>query len=563
LTSIAQSFTPVVRYNAVARISAIVPKGFYFMTMHVAAPAGAALFAILLFSIPLSAQLPRVTSDPLHPTQMIQGGACSATEVSSCAEAAGKILPLVMGPSPMEENLRRLTDEIGGRVTGSPEMAKAVEWGVGAFRAAGIPVHTEKYTLPVSWAAGETKLGLLGLELLGLDAAGIEKFPLRLAAEGWSPATPAGGIEANIVDVGYGTEADFANAKGSLKGAMILVNGDVSVTWTDLFAEYLRAPDIIERAMKSGAAAILWTSQRERLLLYRHTNTGDGALEELPQAVVAREDALRLSRLVAAHPGKIRARFKMNNRIGGAVEQENVVGEIRGYEKPDEVVLLGAHLDSWELGTGALDNGCNAAMVIEAARAIKATGLVPRRTIRFVLFSGEEQGMLGSWAYVKSHDAELDKIRAAIIFDSGVGRVTGYSLGGRRDMEDPVREALKPLDSWDVNQHTQDADIGTDNFDFLLQGVPTLVANQAVANYLQNYHAASDTLDKVDMRELKLNTVIAALTAWDLADRTTPFGKRQSRAEIESVLKETGLDQQLKALGYWDVWQNGTRGRKP
>ena len=265
---------------------------------------------------------------------MIQGGACSATEVSSCAEAAGKILPLVMGPSPMEENLRRLTDEIGGRVTGSPEMAKAVEWGVGAFRAAGIPVHTEKYTLPVSWAAGETKLGLLGLELLGLDAAGIEKFPLRLAAEGWSPATPAGGIEANIVDVGYGTEADFANAKGSLKGAMILVNGDVSVTWTDLFAEYLRAPDIIERAMKSGAAAILWTSQRERLLLYRHTNTGDGALEELPQAVVAREDALRLSRLVAAHPGKIRARFKMNNRIGGAVEQENVVGEMCIRDSP-------------------------------------------------------------------------------------------------------------------------------------------------------------------------------------------------------------------------------------
>ncbi len=233
--------------------------------------------------------------------------------------------------------------------------------------------------------------------------------------------------------------------KGPLKGALLLVNGDVSVTWADLFAEYLRAPDIIERAMKAGAAAILWTSQRERLLLYRHTNTGDGALEELPQAIVAREDALRLSRLIAAHPGKIRARFTMNNKIGGPIEQENVVGEIRGYEKPDEVVLLGAHLDSWELGTGALDNGCNAAMVIEAARAIKATGLVPRRTIRFVLFSGEEEGMLGSWAYVKSHDAELDKIRAVVIFDSGVGRVTGYSLGGRHDMEDPVREALQPL----------------------------------------------------------------------------------------------------------------------
>lgn len=541
-----------------ARATAIL--GFLVWGFMNAANVSAQLSSAQLSPAQLSpAQLSKVQTDPLRPAQTVPGAAaCSTTEASSCAEAAAKILPLVMGPSPMEENLRRLTDEVGGRVSGSPEMARAIDWGVGAFRAAGIAVHTEKYTMPVNWAAGETKV-----ELLGLDTLGIDKFPIRLAAEGWSPATPAGGIEAPLVDVGYGTAADFAQAKIPLKGLILLVNGDVSVTWTDLFAEYLRAPDIIDRAVKAGASAILWTSQRERLLLYRHTNTGDGTLEELPQAVVAREDALRLSRLLTAHAGKIRARFTMNNNIGGPTEQENVVGEIRGYEKPDEVILLGAHLDSWELGTGALDNGCNAALVIEAARAIKATGLVPRRTIRFVLFSGEEQGLLGSWAYTKSHDAELDKFRAVIVFDSGVGRVTGYSLGGRRDMEDAVRETLKPLAAWDVEQHTEDADIGTDNFDFLLQGVPTLVANQSVANYLQNYHAASDTLDKVDMRELKLNTVIAALTAWGLADRTAPFGKRQSRAEIESLLKDTGLDQQMKALGYWDVWQAGTRGRKP
>jgi carboxypeptidase Q len=505
---------------------------------------------------PGCAQLPPAKSDALRPTP--GSAACSATEISSCAEAAAKILPQVMGPSPMEENLRRLTDEIGGRVSGSPEMAKAVQWGVGAFRAAGLTPHTEKYALPVAWASGETKL-----ELVGLDALGIEKFPLRLAALGWSPATPAGGLEGNIVDVGYGSAAEFAAANGPLKGAVVLVHGDVSVNWTDLFAEYMRTPDIIARALKSGAAAILWTSQRERLLLYRHTNTGDGKLEELPQAMVAREDALRLARLAAAHPGKLRARFTMNNKIGGPVEQENVIAEIRGYERPDEVVLLGAHLDSWDLGTGALDNGCNAALVIEAARAIKATGLVPRRTIRFALFSGEEQGLLGSWAYTKAHEAELDQIKAVLVFDSGVGRVTGYSLAGRRDMEDITREVLKPLESWNVQRHTQDGDAGTDNFDFLLQGVPTLVANQEVANYLQNYHAASDTLDKVDMRELKSNTVIAALTAWGLADHNGPFGKRLGRAEVESNLKATGLDVEMKGFGMWASWENGTRGRKP
>ncbi len=149
---------------------------------------------------------------------------------------------------------------------------------------------------------------------------------------------------------------------------------------------------IIEHAVKEGARAILWMGARERLLLYRHTNSLAGEIDKIPQAVLAREDAMRLARTVAAYPGKVRVRFDMPNRIGGPIEQENVVGEIRGYEKPDEAVILGAHLDSWELGTGALDNGCNAALVIEAARAIKATGLLPRRTIRFVLFSGEEQG---------------------------------------------------------------------------------------------------------------------------------------------------------------------------
>ena len=499
------------------------------------------------------AQIPTMKTDSLNPGQSAQGAAaCSATEPSSCAQAAAKIMPIVMGESPLEENLRRLTDEVGGRVTGSPEMAKAVEWAVGAFRAAGIDVHTEKYTLPVTWSEGDTRLELLG----------PVKFTVKAISSGWSPATPAGGIEANVIDVGYGTKDDFAKA-GNIKGAILLVHSDIGSTWADLFNEYLRPPGIIDHAVKNGAAAILWMGARERKLLYRHTNSLTGEIDKLPQAIVAREDAMRLARTVAAYPGKVRVRFSMPNKIGGPIEQENVVGEIRGYDKPDETVILGAHLDSWEFGTGALDNGCNAALVIEAARAIKATGLVPHRTIRFVLFSGEEQGTIGSYEYVKAHRAELDKMRAMITYDSGIGRVTGYSLGGRRDIEAGVREVLKPLESWGANNHTYDASFGTDNFDFLLEGVPTLVANQEEANYLPNYHAASDTLDKVDLRELKLHAALAALTAWGIADRTEPLGKRLSRAELDTLVKETGLDQQLKLLGYWDAWQSGSRGRKP
>ena len=511
--------------------------------------------AILAACVPVGAQLTPSQTDALSRLQAPKNAvACSATETSSCAEAASKLLPIIMGDSPMIENLRRLTDNIGGRVTGSPEMSKAVQWGEAGFRAAGVDVHTEKYTMPVTWKEGATQLAIVSPVLTAMH--------LRAVSEAMGPATPAGDIEAEVIDIGDGLHEQFAKA-GNIRGTILLVHSEVGSTWPDLFAEYMRPPGIIARAVKDGAAAILWTGARERLLLYRHTNSLLGEIDKIPQAVVAREDALRLARLVAANPGKVRLRLSLPNEIGGPIEQENVVGEIRGYEKPDEVVILAAHLDSWELGTGALDNGCNAALVIEAARAIKAMGLLPKHTIRFILFSGEEQGMVGSFAYVKSHAAELDKIRGVIIFDSGSGRVSGYSLGGRRDTEPGLNQILKPLDAWGVTQHTADASFGTDNFDFLLEGVPTFVANNEIANYLANYHAASDTFDKVDERDLKLNTVIAALTAWGIADRAEPIGQRQTRAEIATMAKETGLDQQMKLLGYWEQWQNGTRGRKP
>ncbi len=161
---------------------------------------GALLITSLLLCFVTStshAQLPPVKNDPLAKSSS-SAQACSATE-ASCAEAAAKIIPQVMGPSPMGENLRRLTDEIGGRVTGSPEMAKAVDWAVAAFRAAGVEVHTEKYTLATTWSEGNTRLELLG----------PEKFAVRLVSEGWSPATPAAGIEANLIDVGFGTPDDL------------------------------------------------------------------------------------------------------------------------------------------------------------------------------------------------------------------------------------------------------------------------------------------------------------------------------------------------------------------
>jgi carboxypeptidase Q len=506
-----------------------------------------------------TAQLSAPEPDPL--ARMREAAAansqtCSESELSACAQAAPNIIANALGASPLAENLQRLTDGIGGRLSGSPAMAKAVEWAVAGFREAGVDdVHTEKFTIPHTWNEGATRVEIL-------SAGG---FPVHAVSVAWSPATPVGGLEADLVDAGAGTPEDFARTGTTAHGAILLVHTEVLRTFDGLFAEYLRDPGIVERAASAGVSAILWMGTREEMLLYRHlTGLGqDGSIEKLPQAIAAREDAQRLARDLAAGQ-RIRIRLELPNRVGGPAEEQNVIAEIRGREQPGNFIVLGAHLDSFELGTGALDNGCNAALVIEAARDIHLTGLRPKRSIRFVLFSAEEQGMLGSWAYVRAHRNELDRTDGAIIFDEGSGRVTGFSLGGRRDLQsEALRQALAPVASWGVNHFTDDAILGTDNLDFLLEGVPNLVANQEETNYVANYHASSDTFDKIDILNLKLNTAVAGVLAFSLAEFATPLGPRLSRSQVDTLLNKTGLDSQLKTLQVWPYWENGQRGHQP
>ena len=152
---------------------------------------------------------------------------------------------------------------------------------------------------------------------------------------------------------------------------------------------------------------------------------------------------------------------------------------------------------------------------------------------------------------------------AAVIFDSGTGPVTGYTLSGRKDALAAVREALEPVRSLGVKEFTTDASVDTDNFDFMLEGVPTLVVNQEPANYVLNYHATSDTFDKVNIAQLKRQVAIAAVTAYALADRAQRIAPRQSRADVEAMMKETGLDEEMKILGLWPAWASGERGRQP
>ena len=245
-------------------------------------------------------------------------------------------------------------------------------------------------------------------------------------------------------------------------------------------------------------------------------------------------------------------------------EGENVVAEIRGREKPGEFVLLTSHLDSWDLGSGALDAGCNAALVIEAARIIHLTGLRPRRSIRFVLFSGREQGKLGSWGYVQAHRAELDRVAAAIAFDRGAGPVNGFMFGGRNDLEAGVRESLTAFDNaWGITHYSADATLDSDNLDFLLEGVPNVLASQEDAAYFGHRHSTADTYDKIDLETLKRNTAVAGVLAFGLAEREMPLGTRLTRADTEALLERTGLVASLRQAGLWTLWQDQARGRLP
>jgi carboxypeptidase Q len=465
-------------------------------------------------------------------------------------DAADRVMAEAQKPSTLETNLQHLTDQIGGRVPGTPAMQRAVEWGAASFKAAGAEsVHTEDFSLEASWAEGATKMSVVA----------PESFAVRAVSIAWAPAlAPHSNVP--VVDIAQGTEQDFAKA-GNIAGAILLVHSEEMHTWDDLFAEYLRAPGVVDRAVKAKALAVAFQSTRPHDLLYRHTNAGDGEIDRIPMILVAREDAGRMARLLAFGQ-KLYADLSIPNTIGGSITAANVIAELRGSEKPDETVILGAHLDSWDLGTGALDNGCNAALVVDALRAIKASGVRLRRTIRFILFSGEEEGTVGSHHYAVAHRTELDKIAGVVIFDSGIGRVTGFSLGGRRDVFNAAAALVAPLKSLDAAKLTTDADWGTDNFDFLLEGVPTFVANQKEANYLLNYHAMSDTFDKVDLVELKTHVVEASVLTIGLANAPDAPGPRLHHAEIEKTLYETHLADQLKTFGMWSDWESGKRGRK-
>lgn len=455
----------------------------------------------------------------------------------------------VLGATPMVEDLRSLVDEVGGRATGSESNRRAVKWALERFRAAGVPATAESFRMPALWLEQSASATVQG--------QGVSFAP-RVAAMPFSAATPKGGLTAPLLEVGRGTEADFKRVGTKAKGAFVLVETEELKDVDGLFREYAEAVGVEARAASAGAVGVVYMGSRPGNQLYRH-NVSTGPKNTRPMLVMERDGASRAQRLLRAGAA-LTLKAALELKTGGPYEAQNVIGELRGATRPEEVVVLGAHLDSWDLGGGALDNGANVAMLIDLARQMRRLGLKPARTIRFALWNGEEQGMYGSAGYVRSHVAELDGHAMALSVDIGCGRINGFFTNGRPPLVPLVERALAPVEGLGPFTQVDVPVVGTDNLDFMLSGVANLIANQESATYGPNYHARSDEFEQCDARTLRTNAAVVGALAWGFANMDERLA-RQSRAEVEALMKATDLTEQMKSFNVWDEWAAGTRGR--
>jgi Zn-dependent M28 family amino/carboxypeptidase len=243
---------------------------------------------------------------------------------------------------------------------------------------------------------------------------------------------------------------------------------------------------------------------------------------KIPAAALAEEDALLLHRLLGAGE-TVRVHLSLGCATLPDAESANVVAELRGRERPDEIVVIGGHLDSWDLGDGAIDDGAGVAMAMEALRLLKHLDLVPRRTIRAVLFMNEENGVHGGKTYVETHKDEMGRHVAAIESDSGADHPLGFRVAAGPGGDVSARTLAAPLALLGASDVKTADDAGTDIGPMKAAGVPLLGLRQDVTHYFDWHHTAADTLDKVEPRALAENAAAMAFMAWALAENPDPL----------------------------------------
>jgi hypothetical protein len=454
-------------------------------------------------------------------------------------EIVSRIIDEGMRRSHTDADLQYLLDVIGPRLSGSPAMRRANEWTQQKFREYGMDrTALEPYTFGVGWTRGPMTLRMLApqqREIQGVSWA-------------WSPGTN-GPLAGDVVFMDARTVREFNQRfVGKLAGKWVMMSpayptenaANPAVTKADSMR--LDSARIALRARNDDEAHFL-TNQtgyvaRERPAgLIRDggkqfglfTMSGSpAAISFLPQIVVGNDVYSQWQRLARrGEPVRIEADIR-NSFTRDTLEQWNTIGEIRGSEHPDEVVLLGAHLDSWDLATGGTDNATGSIAVLEAARILKAAGIQPKRTIRFVLFSGEEEGLFGSQAYAASHAKEADRVQAVIVLDNGTGKITGMALQGREELRGMWSQMLAPLSGVDSLYVRSGNKTGTDHLSFIQDGIPSFNYDQLTRGYNWTHHSQVDDYNSVVPSDVAQAATIMAVNAWQLADmpRLIPRGKR-------------------------------------
>jgi hypothetical protein len=443
------------------------------------------------------------------------------------------------------EYLTELSDDVGSRVTGSPAEHKAEEWGMAKMKAIGLQnVHLEKYTIWKGWTRGTAEAQLLGP---------TTQHKLHVDAMGWTGSTAAGGAEGDVVTANmFDIDEEIKNAS-RLKGKIVLVvqQGHPKKNFMMLFASF---GDFLKAAHDAGAIAVIGGQGGGKSTGMNLTHTGILGFDvdfAIPVVSMTAEDQGQLERLIGRGITP-RVRINVQNTFtSGPVETANVVGEIRGRENPEQILVVGGHLDSWDLAEGTTDNGSGVATTLGAADAIMRSGQKPRRTIRFVLFTGEEQGCDGSFAYMKQHASEMQNHLGDLILDEGQGPVTEFMLGGRDDLVatfQPFADSLARIRTVKVNDKVES---GTDTLPFSIAGLPGINMNQETADYRYTHHSAADALEAQKPDVLTQNSTLMALTAFWIADRPERLASPWPAERTAKMLRDQGEYEELKAFNIW------------
>jgi len=450
--------------------------------------------------------------------------------------------------------LTELSDDIGSRVTGSPAERKSEEWAVAKMKAMGLEnVHTEKYTIWRGWTRGTADAKLLS----------PVTRPLHVDAMGWVGSTAPGGADGDVVAVNLFNLDEEAKNPARLKGKIVLMQskGKPKKDFMMIFVDY---GNFLKSLSNAGVIAVIGGQGGSRSAGMNLTHTGILGFDadfNIPVVSMTSEDQGQLERLIDRG---ITPRMHINVQntfTNGSVETANVVGEIRGTEHPEQVFVVGGHLDSWDLSQGTTDNGSGTAATLGAADAILRAGLRPRRTLRFVLFTGEEQGLDGSFAYIKQHKSEMQNHLGDLILDEGQGIVKEFMLGGRDDLIPAVEafaESVTNLRKVKVNDKVES---GTDTLPFSMAGLPGINMNQETDQYNYTHHSAADALEAQKPDILAQNSTLMALTAYWIADRPERLAEPWSDEKTAKMLREQHTYEELRAFSLWPFGDLGLEKR--